>query len=415
MFSRLLLSSTLLAALSAVHATYRPCIDDVKNPSFEYCKASGKYGVTIPNDWTQDARDSYDNPSVYCSSDMSHTGSKSVKFAPQLYIDSETHDISYYAEIYQNVGLVQAGQLITLTYWLSYGGVSIGETPHPSSLYRFTTWYNDDQQNEIELDPQYVSGSATSPHYFYQYKATFFAPHNQGSRGYITIGFESTDASVYIYLDDIEVHAPCISGDPQFIGLRGQSYQVHGIDGEVYNLVSSANTQINSAFTFLTHGQCPIFNGIPAHNCWSHAGSYLGAIGVQQRVGDKTHQLKIVSGSAADGFTSVDLNGVPMKIGQTFTDSQMFVVNFTHSHHVTVQVEEFILGFDNSDMFINQAVAPRLPLSKLASHGLFGQTHRNKLFNTPLRYIEGQVDDYMINDHDLFGVEFVYNRFTKKE
>lgn len=37
-----------------------------------------------------------------------------------------------------------------------------------------------------------------------------------------------------------------VLGDPQFVGLRGQSFQVHGIDGTVYSLVSSATTAINA-------------------------------------------------------------------------------------------------------------------------------------------------------------------------
>ena len=40
-------------------------------------------------------------------------------------------------------------------------------------------------------------------------------------------------------------------GDPQFYGSLGQSYQVHGIDGEAYSLISDALVQINGRFHFL--------------------------------------------------------------------------------------------------------------------------------------------------------------------
>ena len=46
-----------------------------------------------------------------------------------------------------------------------------------------------------------------------------------------------------------EVPESFVVGDPQFIGLRGQSYQIHGVDGEIYNIVSDADLQI-------THASC---------------------------------------------------------------------------------------------------------------------------------------------------------------
>jgi hypothetical protein len=81
-----------------------------------------------------------------------------------------------------------------------------------------------------------------------------------------------------------------IVGDPMSLGLRGQSYQVHGIDGAVYNLIFAEDLQVNSRFEFLTDGTCPVISGVPLHNCWSHAGSYLGAIGIQQVVDGLYHR-----------------------------------------------------------------------------------------------------------------------------
>ena len=43
-----------------------------------------------------------------------------------------------------------------------------------------------------------------------------------------------------------------VLGDPQFIGLRGQSYQVHGIDGGVYSLISDPLIQLIGRFPFLS-------------------------------------------------------------------------------------------------------------------------------------------------------------------
>ena len=52
-------------------------------------------------------------------------------------------------------------------------------------------------------------------------------------------------------------NAPGIVGDPQFTGLRGQTYQVHGMPNEVFNIVSDTDFNYNSRFVYLTAGACP--------------------------------------------------------------------------------------------------------------------------------------------------------------
>jgi len=78
-----------------------------------------------------------------------------------------------------------------------------------------------------------------------------------------------------------------------------------------------------------------------------------------------------------------------------------------------VSMENFEFELSNSDGFVNQAVRAKTPLSQLTSHGLLGQTHANKVYATAARYIEGQVDDYAIGDNDLFGNDFVFNKFQQ--
>ena len=74
-----------------------------------------------------------------------------------------------------------------------------------------------------------------------------------------------------------------VIGDPQFVGLRGQRYQVHGISGEVLNIVSDRDLQYNSRFLFLDKGECPIVDGTRQKGCFSHPGSYLGELGIKTR------------------------------------------------------------------------------------------------------------------------------------
>jgi hypothetical protein len=203
-----------------------------------------------------------------------------------------------------------------------------------------------------------------------------------------------------------------IVGDPQFIGLRGQSYQVHGIDGAVYNLISEPNSQVNSRFLFLSEGKCPIINGVADSNCWSHPGSYLGEISYQQIVDGKPHAALITAGPAKKGFAAVQMDGRALKIGDKVTFGT-FSVSFVSAYRVTISMEHFAFSLSNSDMFINQAVSATVPLDELTSHGLLGQTHSTKVYATATRYLEGNVDDYIIADDDIFGDDFVYNQYQQ--
>ena len=202
-----------------------------------------------------------------------------------------------------------------------------------------------------------------------------------------------------------------IVGDPQFVGLRGQSYQVHGIDGAVYNIISEKSTQVNSRFMFLTQGQCPVIDGVQADNCWSHPGSYLGEMSFQQIVDGKVHAALLTAGPAKSGFAAVQVDGKALKVGQTVTFGS-FSVAFDSAYSVLLTTEHFEFDLSNSDLFINQALRSRIPLNKLQAHGLLGQTASSTTYPSALKYIQGSVDDYVIADNDLFGTDFVYNQFN---
>ena len=201
-----------------------------------------------------------------------------------------------------------------------------------------------------------------------------------------------------------------ITGDPQFVGLRGQQYQVHGIDGAVYNIISEQNTQVNSRFVFLTEGVCPIVDGVKATNCWSHPGSYLGEMSFQAVVDGKLHAALIQAGSSTTGFSGIQVDGKALKVGDKVTFGD-FSVSVNSAYSVVVNTESFEFELSNSDMFINQALKAKVPLSQLQAHGLIGQTHSTKTYSSLIRYIDGEVDDYVIQDGDIFGSSFVFNKF----
>jgi len=202
---------------------------------------------------------------------------------------------------------------------------------------------------------------------------------------------------------------PSVIGDPQFVGLRGQEYQVHGVSGEVYNIVSDADLQLNSRFVFLDSGKCPVIDGKKAKGCFAHPGSYLGEIGIKTRAGDK---IKLISGDAEQGFASVQVNGKTVDVGETIDlagDMGSITVNSTHI--VDVSVGQWNIVYENSDMYVNQNVRVT-DAQKLKSHGLLGQTWRAKTYPNTIKHIQGSVDDYVIREKDLFGDNFVFNMFN---
>ena len=215
---------------------------------------------------------------------------------------------------------------------------------------------------------------------------------------------------LYYFTFNNPVQTSVVVGDPQFVGLRGQSYQVHGIDGAVYNIISQASTQVNSRFVFLTQGVCPIVNGHADSNCWSHPGSYLGEMSFQALVDGALHAALIQSGSAAQGFAGVQVDGKALTVGETASYG-VFSVEFVSSHSVAVTTADFSFLLSNSDHFINQQLRATTPLSQLKAHGLLGQTHAAKTYANALKHVEGDVDDYVVQDGNIFGSDFLFNQF----
>ena len=203
-----------------------------------------------------------------------------------------------------------------------------------------------------------------------------------------------------------------IVGDPQFVGLRGQSYQVHGIDGAVYNIITEEHTQVNSRFVFLTEGECPVIAGKKDSNCWSHPGSYLGEMSYQVIVDGKLHAALVQAGPAEEGFAHIQLDGKALTVGDKVAFGS-FSVEVVDAYNVRLHTTSYEFNLHNSDMFINQAIRSKVPLSQLTSHGLLGQTHSSRTYpNSALKHVEGKVDDYLVESDDIFGSDFVFNRFN---
>ena len=166
-------------------------------------------------------------------------------------------------------------------------------------------------------------------------------------------------------------------GDPQFVGFRGRSYQVHGLDGAVYNVLSDAEVQLNARFVFLDSGVCP--PTAVATKCWTHAGSYFGEVALQTLTGGR---LLVQAGGAADGLAAVLLDGQPLAL----PDAATSVNHSSADGSITVRVRSrwqldvsggnYELQLANSDRFINlesvRVVSWTRMSSVLQPHGLLG-------------------------------------------
>ena len=194
-----------------------------------------------------------------------------------------------------------------------------------------------------------------------------------------------------------------VLGDPSFQGLLGQRFQVHGIDGQVYNLVHEAGTTLNARFVFLSSGRCPLLPD--AANCWSHNGSYLGELGVRTSGGDR---VVIHSGSAERGFSNVSFNGAELRVRDAVKAGQVSV-RYVSAFTLLLRVGRFELQVDNSDHFLNIASFAVVDWDGIAAHGLLGQTWRAR--STPghdVKAVEGWVEDYAEIDNELLGQRFTF-------
>ena len=187
------------------------------------------------------------------------------------------------------------------------------------------------------------------------------------------------------------------------MGLRGQSFQVHGIDGAVYNLIADHGLLVNARFRFRASGRCPAVT--EPTNCWSHPGSYLDEVGVVTAGGDKLH---VASGSWNEGFSFVALNGVNLSVG-THSTADGFDAIVLSDYSLRLAVSNFELHLENSDYFINMVQMRVLEWSKLSSHGLLGQTWRRpSKAGRQVPDIEGDIDDYVEQNNELMGSALVY-------
>ena len=205
-----------------------------------------------------------------------------------------------------------------------------------------------------------------------------------------------------------------VLGDPSFVGLLGQRYQVHGLDGAVYSLVTDDVFARNARFVFLDSGRCPESDRAPSVLCWSHPGSYLGELGVRSRMSGE--RISIISGAAASGFHSVSVDYKQLAVGSVHSSSELWI-SWSSSHRLQLRVGNFHIDVETSNRFVNLANVTVVQWSRLASlhcHGLLGQTWKAPTTRgLDVAPVEGLIDDYVITSNDSFDLNSVPISLTK--
>ena len=218
---------------------------------------------------------------------------------------------------------------------------------------------------------------------------------------------------------------PSVHGGPQFVGLLGQSYQIHGVDGQVYNLVSDKLVQVNAKLSFLDAGACDKDEktGAPLYTCWSHSGTYITAIGLRTAAGDS---VIIRPGKGWHGFDSMEVNGLHVPIHSddvewpivlSSADVRLPPLTIALIDRRTLAISHaglYSLVLENSDAFMNimrlEVSDPKRLKTEVRSHGLIGQTWQRRTNGLDVAPVEGSVDDYVLAWAELLGCTFLYNK-----
>ena len=202
-------------------------------------------------------------------------------------------------------------------------------------------------------------------------------------------------------------------GDPQLKGFLGQSFQVHGLDGGVYSVLSEKEVQVNARFTFLEGGRCPPKIETP---CWSTLALTLALCPLV------LHPAPLCSSSRRrqQRLRSRRARRQVALIRQAQHQLLLRLVYRRPYHERMARGGDrrpVHMQLDNSDSFINLVSVRVSDWSKLVHevqpHGLAGSDVKRQRLGLDVKEVEGRIDDYLEANNDMMGNEFMYNKFEQ--
>jgi hypothetical protein len=234
--------------------------------------------------------------------------------------------------------------------------------------------------------------------------------------------------------------ASSVVGDPVFTGFNGEVYQVHGVPGDVYSIVSASSLQFSTRFSFLANGrnagqlaairQKHANKTLPVTAAWTHPGTYFTEIGFL--FSSAGNSLRAVAGKYEHGLKHVELTcAAPNAISMNMKDIQSKLadglrvlvqcadteIEFLNHHVIIVDSPDFRFRVENSDHFFNIAQAevnPALTAAELDQlEGLLGVTAR-KSFSMKSQLSAEFVDEYRASkEAGVLATDFMHNRFQQ--
>ena len=226
-----------------------------------------------------------------------------------------------------------------------------------------------------------------------------------------------------------------VIGDPSFVGFNGEHYQVHGIEGKIFNLITAETFQMNALFGLLEAGQTMTsaqmkraqsmniaarLNAkktgkampapLPVTAAWSHDGTYLTEIGIKLGA----HQIQLIAGEYAQGLVATVDGRVITPSSTPIVFANGMSITLATAHAIDITHPLLSLTIANSDKFFNiDAAALSLTADVSKINGLLGQSaHPSFKVQNTAEFRYHIVYDYLIQTDSLFDDDFVENKFV---
>ena len=243
-----------------------------------------------------------------------------------------------------------------------------------------------------------------------------------------------------------------VLGDPQFTGFHGQQYQVHGVPGEVYNVLTASDVLVNARFALIGAGeslkwhdmkvkriahelermrlqnagvQLNVSNAfpLPITKSWTHVGTYLSEVAIRLDNGQLGGiNVFLRAGGYPYGIQEATVNGQPMLVGQehrmTTSSGASAAVTLSSPHTVRLDHPLFTLTLVNSDGFFNLEQGQLLSTDAAQQlDGLLGQTASSEWkASESEEQREALIFDFMVSEgqEGLASADFVKNKYQVK-
>ena len=227
----------------------------------------------------------------------------------------------------------------------------------------------------------------------------------------------------------ISTSAATVLGDPSFTGFHGQKpFQVHGIPGAVFNLLTAAALQLNSLFSFIDREQAlsaaemsrvrrASAARLPVTQAWSHPGTYMAQLGL--KLGALEFLIAAGPYSAGIAYVTLVTEQRNLTVGETVSwcGSSLRLLD---QSRLRVQTPLLTFTAVNADGFFNLEQARLLsPSAQSQLDGLLGQSADPQWeAGQGSEWEQHLLMDFLVLDQQLpaqrllLSDEFSANRFT---